>query len=150
MEYAVLGIGLNVLANPGLAPTPFVPGTTRLMDWMKHSSTDTGNRLLASLSRQLLDCVQARLAQLYRDGQASLVQNYRQASILTGRRICIFSEREDGSDDVPGTLLGRGVITDIGEGLELLLDGVSGPITRGRAALEVDCIRQGWFQHIPA
>jgi len=101
--------------------------------------------LLARLSWALLDAVQVRMSQLRSAGPEGMVRDYRDASILVGHRVCVFSEPAQETPADRGSLVACGGLLDIGSGLELVLEGVREPITKGRVAYEEDCRRMGWM-----
>lgn len=146
MEYAVLGIGLNVFESPALRPTPFLPGATTLADWMvEECGPGCEAELLGRLSWALLDAVEERMAQLCSAGPEGMIRDYRDASILIGHRVCVFSEPAEETPEGRGSLVASGGLRNIGSGLELALEGVQEPITKGRVAYEEDCLRMGWM-----
>lgn len=57
-----------------------------------------------------------------------LLDTYRQRSMVVGRRVKVISDAPSG----PSEELAAGRIKAIGENLELFLDGVKDPVTRGR------------------
>jgi len=120
----ILGIGLNVEALPDVAPTAFVPRAGSLRG-LAPSAEDV--RLPAVLG-SLLDALAGRYAELLHHGSRQLVSRYRERSTVLGREVRVS---EDTADEVP-RIFAAGRVRAIGDGLELLLDGVERPVRRGR------------------
>jgi len=124
---AVIGIGLNVEATPSIVPDRFIRRAASLSDF---TAGDTVRRE-GDVFSVLLDAL-ARNYGLLRMGRLStLLDSYRARSIVVGREVEILPDSPHRRGDDPV----RGVVTAIGDNLELYLDGRSEPITRGRLAL---------------
>jgi BirA family biotin operon repressor/biotin-[acetyl-CoA-carboxylase] ligase len=123
----VLGIGLNVLATPQVAPTPFTPEVACLSDYIK--LPDNGLRVVLDA---VLGAVASRFGELVASGPAALLQAYRTASLVLGREVEIHPED---STSVPPR---RGRVQAIGPDLSLTLDDRSLPVTTGRLILIQD------------
>ena len=61
-----------------------------------------------------------------------LLEIYRTRSIVIGRNVKIMSDPIDGSSE----LIAEGKVKAIGDNLELFLEGVDEPITKGRLILQ--------------
>jgi BirA family biotin operon repressor/biotin-[acetyl-CoA-carboxylase] ligase len=125
---ASLGIGLNVLATPKVDPTIFVPQAGSLVEF----ADDKDGLKLADVFRYLYESLEQNYHLLIESGAKSLLDKYRRNSLVINCPVKIY-------DDVVGDnlqLLHKGVVISIGNHLELKLQGVAKPITRGRLALE--------------
>ena len=122
---AVLGIGLNVLSSPSVPPTPFVPRAAALNDIAKGID-------LASTLASLLKSLREGYDQLRAGRSCSLLDEYRDRSLVIGRRVEVWSDR-------PGReprLLADGVVSGFTDRLELLIEGHSRPVASGRLVFE--------------
>ncbi len=125
---AVLGIGLNVETMPRVERDSFVPGVASLRDFV--SSTDKCNqRLVFSQLAYSLD----KNYKLLLGGQyPRLLDFYRKRSLIVGKQVTIYADTPDNSREE----LAYGKVTSIGENLELYLEGINTPISRGRLVLK--------------
>jgi BirA family biotin operon repressor/biotin-[acetyl-CoA-carboxylase] ligase len=124
---AVLGIGLNIETTPQVLPTPFVPKVAALCDFAKDSKRCS--------PREVLEILEHRLAANYKklgaNGVSSLLEVYRRRSIVIGKNVTIYEDLlENRSREIV-----RGRVQSIGDGLELVIEGVECPVFRGRLAL---------------
>jgi BirA family transcriptional regulator, biotin operon repressor / biotin---[acetyl-CoA-carboxylase] ligase len=126
----VLGIGLNVARVPAIVPTAFVPTATALRRHLPESVQVE----CAEVLRHLLTTLAHNYRALLRDGWRSLMDRYRERSVIQGRHVLLSS---DDPDEVP-RVFAAGPVERIGDGLELILGGRTGPITRGRLILPDD------------
>jgi biotin-[acetyl-CoA-carboxylase] ligase BirA-like protein len=121
---AVVGIGLNVETAPVVEPTPFVPR----IDSLSELCGDQRACRLGSVFEALL----AALARNYRrleDGRyVDILTSYRARSLVIGRRVAVCAE----GDVDPPRVLAEGRVERIGDDLELFLEGIARPFTRGR------------------
>ena len=129
----LLGIGLNVATAPPVPATPFVPSVGCLAEAGATATwPDAALALFAALGR--------RLVELLRHGPATLLEAYRNASVVIGREVCIFPpEAPSGTAAFAPAPLVRGTVVGIGADLSLTLDGVEAPVTSGRLAFAEDC-----------
>lgn len=120
---AVIGVGLNVETRPHVEPTPFVREAGALWDFVEAKQPSRSHILT-----RLLD----RLAHNYRllvgGRYDQLLDFYRGRSLVANKRVQIFADTVDGALQE----LARGRVLSIGEGLELILEGVDTPIRKGR------------------
>jgi len=125
-DLAILGIGINVATTPDIPPTPFVPSVTNL--GREHDEMLAA--ILASLAERSVD--------LIKNGPGSLIDAYRDASVIVGAAVRIYPEGVN--EDTPiaewPDPLAAGVITAIERDLTLRVRGHPDPITRGRLAFE--------------
>jgi len=119
VDQAVLGIGLNVEAIPDVARSPFVPraGALREVD-----PNVTQHQVLGAL----IESLGALYAETLSTGASSLLAAYRARSIVVGRSVEIHPDATERGEIITGR------VRAIGNDLELLLDGRSAPVTRGR------------------
>ena len=64
-------------------------------------------------------------------GYSALIDRYRERSIITGREVTVRS-------DDPGTepeVIASGRVSGLGDNLELLIEGIDEPVSRGRLIL---------------
>ncbi len=123
----VLGFGLNVETTPLVEPTPFVPEVGSLRDFLPLGAPDARRMVLHALFRALERNYRALLS----EGTAPLLERYRDRSMVIGQEVTVCSEASDRSLEV----VGRGRVTELGENLELILEGRSAPVTSGRLIL---------------
>ncbi len=121
----LLGIGVNVEATPLLEDKQDHPRVTSLHD---HIASDS----IATLAR-VFDSLLSSLATNYQrivDGRVEeILDAYRQRSIIIGRRVRFV---DDGAEGEIPSILAEGKVTHLGRNLEVYLDSVIGPQTRGR------------------
>jgi len=126
---AALGIGINVARAPSLDPTPFVPRAGCLAD----TRADVG---LADCLWRVLDAAATRYRTLLTGDGAALLDAYREASLVVGRRVRVFEEGTEPTPDGrwPPPIV-EGVVRSIETDLSLRLLGRSESVDRGRLAL---------------
>jgi biotin-[acetyl-CoA-carboxylase] ligase BirA-like protein len=124
---AVLGIGLNVETAPRIAGDEVMPATASLRYFVADREQCRQKRILRRL---LLDL--DKNYRLLLSGRCDrLLDTYRERSAVIGRRVRIVSDAP-GKQEVE---MAAGKVLGIGENLELLLEGVTEPMTRGRLIL---------------
>ncbi len=125
---ATLGIGINVNTTPAVDPTPFVPKAASLSDY-------SGNPEKCE-TRLIFDKLITALSQNYEilagNGYQVLLDRYRERSLIIGQEVEICSDKSRGDIE----MLANGVVSGIGDNLELYLQGRNQPITRGRLILK--------------
>jgi BirA family biotin operon repressor/biotin-[acetyl-CoA-carboxylase] ligase len=124
---AVLGIGLNVEKTPRVKPDPYVPKVCSLRDFVQESSLCT----LSEVLTKLLECLDNNYNRLLDGKYSELLDSYRKRSLVVGQSVKILS-------DTPGKKqkeIASGIVKEIGENLELVLDGGKKPVTKGRLIL---------------
>jgi len=119
VDQVILGIGLNVEATPELHRCPFVPRAGSLRE---HDRRVTQAEVLSCLLDHLREEYQALLSQ----GPQPLLSAYRERSIVIGKQVELHP---DGTTAV-APIAGR--VSGIGDDLELILEGRSAPVARGR------------------
>jgi biotin-(acetyl-CoA carboxylase) ligase len=127
----VYGIGVNVAEAPQLGPSIFSPGATSLARICGAERADLGG-VLRRLFAELVEWHGV----LQNDGPAAIIEAYRSASLLTGRRVGIWpAETPDDIDpwDYPPTR--EGIVKGIGPDLALELEGQAEPVRSGRLAI---------------
>jgi len=125
---ALVGIGLNVEKCPTVAPTPFVTEVAALKSFMENGQIL--NR--GSVFRKLAATLAANYTQFLDGGFLQLLEDYRQKSVILGRRVSIY---EDKAGDV-FTKIASGKVASIGNNLELRLEETERAVWRGRLILE--------------
>lgn len=139
LEYALFGIGINIRVAPPVPVTPFVPAVTCL-----NQEPGGGDLNLPDVFRALLTALADRCQELQDRGPEPLFNAYRSASLVLGRRVCIWSEEVSEPADHAGwpPPLAEGVVEDIAPDLSLRLRGYREPVTKGRLALADVCSPQ--------
>ena len=125
---ASLGIGLNVLITPEIAPNIFVPRAASIANYKNNINKIS----LSSVLRNLYKALEINYQLLIDSGYKALLDKYRRSSVIIGRQVEIY-------EDVVGDkiqLLHKGIVQSIGDHLELHLEGVAKPVTRGRLVLK--------------
>ena len=123
----VLGIGLNVEGTPRVEPTPFVPRAAALRDFLPPGQPDAQALALQGL----LHALDRNYRTLLEDGFDPLLARYRDRSAILGKKVVVCSEVSDHNCRV----VAEGVVSGLGEALELFLEGRPEPITLGRLAV---------------
>jgi biotin-[acetyl-CoA-carboxylase] ligase BirA-like protein len=124
VDTAVLGIGLNVETRPKVKPTPYVPKVASLRDFLPglHQKMVFDN-LLRALERNYRSLIDG--------GYRSLLERYTERSLVIGREVTVRSD--DAPSESQTTAEGR--VVGLGENLEIYIEGITEPITRGRLIL---------------
>jgi BirA family biotin operon repressor/biotin-[acetyl-CoA-carboxylase] ligase len=123
----VLGIGVNVETDPVLEPTPYVPHARSLRSCSARPDACRQGPFFARLT-ETLDRNYRRLS----DGAyGELLDRYRERSLVVGREVTICTESSGSEPDVIAT----GRVAGLGDDLEIHLDGVDTPLTKGRLIL---------------
>jgi BirA family biotin operon repressor/biotin-[acetyl-CoA-carboxylase] ligase len=125
---AVIGIGLNVETKPSVEPTPFVPRVASLRDFASDPSAITQGLAFDRLIRAMDNNYRLLLEGKNR----TLLDRYRERSMILGRKVSIRLDDAGFESEI----IASGRVRDIGESLELYLEGVSRPVWKGRLVLE--------------
>jgi BirA family biotin operon repressor/biotin-[acetyl-CoA-carboxylase] ligase len=125
---AVLGIGLNVESTPSLQRDPFVPRVASLRDYVRDPQKCSQAIVFAHLAKRLDKNYQLLLTGQYH----RLLDLYRQRSAIIGKKVTIYADMNGEA----GAQIATGTVTSIGENLELYLDGLDTPISKGRLVLK--------------
>jgi BirA family biotin operon repressor/biotin-[acetyl-CoA-carboxylase] ligase len=138
IESVVLGLGVNVASAPAVEHTPFVPDVGCLAD----SGVEV---TFPDFTWHLLDSLAAWYGRLLEAGPAELLDRYREASCLVGRRVRIWDDAAEGPEASGGgsALLAAGVVESIEADLSLKIREAAAPVTKGRLALEEACVAFG-------
>lgn len=126
----VLGIGLNVETTPSIEPTPFVPRVGALRD----VAPDPALCSLPLVLQRLTDAVSSNYEEILSGRYLSLVDRYRERSLVIGREVTLCSEHSGSEGDVQAT----GRVQSLGDDLELVLEGYARPFSTGRLILDVN------------
>lgn len=128
VKTAILGVGLNVEKTPQVLRDDYVPMVTCLKEQARDATQCSQPRILLSL----LDRLERNYETLLYKGCASLLDIYRQRSLVLGRNVQVFLEPEETKPQK----IAAGRVVAIGEELELYLEGQTKPVNRGRLVLE--------------
>ncbi len=125
---AVLGIGINVESTPEVERDPFVPRVASLRDFIEDPQICNQRVLFDRLTHSLDKNYRLLLNGHYE----KLLNSYRRRSMVIGREVSIYPDSpETSSEEVV-----HGQVTGIGENLELYLQGIDAPITKGRLVMK--------------
>jgi BirA family biotin operon repressor/biotin-[acetyl-CoA-carboxylase] ligase len=124
---AVLGIGLNVETTPAVEPTPFVPRVSSLRDIAPGPEVFSQGDAFARLSEAL----DRNYELLVHGDYDRLLERYRARSLVIGRRVAVCAEQSGAGPQV----IAEGMVTHLGDHLELYLEGQERPFTKGRLML---------------
>ena len=125
---AIIGIGLNVETTPSVEPTPFVPRVAALRDF----ASEPGAITQALAFRNLIRALDRNYRLLLEGKNGILLDRYCERSLILGRKVTVRSDEVGHESEI----IAAGRVRDIGENLELFLEGVSKPVWRGRLILE--------------
>jgi len=127
----VLGIGLNVRTAPDLKPSVFTPQAVSLA-----SAWPEGAPTLSQVLAAVLSEIEQGYLSLVRKGPGPILESYRDASLVLGRRVGIWPvdtpDSGQGGHPAPER---SGIVTRICSDLSLELEGEKTPVTTGRLAL---------------
>ncbi len=140
ISMVVLGIGLNIAIAPPITPTVFVPQAGCLQ-----AVAGCQDLSLPVLLEALLVAIARRVAEFHKQGAQPLIEAYREASLVIGRRIRVWEEgisETAAASDLPPPLA-IGTVTEITADLGLTLSESTVPISRGRLAFDDVCRRLG-------
>lgn len=124
---AAIGIGLNVESTPSLTPDRYITRATSLCE----SVPESGKCSQRIVFEHLTDSLRKNYERLSSGQLPYLLDRYKERSMIIGREVKIVSDPPDGS----GGEVIRGKVVEIGQNLELYLEGRDVPITRGRLVL---------------
>ena len=127
IQTAVLGIGLNVEQAPHIQSDHFVPAASALRNFV---SDPSGCELKDVLSI-LLERLSLNYMILMDDGCVELLDRYRKRSVVLGKEVIIRSDPVDGEPED----IARGKVLEIGQNLELFIEGRAEPVRCGRLIL---------------
>jgi biotin-(acetyl-CoA carboxylase) ligase len=127
VEAALLGIGINVLKAPGTIASPFVSRATCLKEDCAESAAGLEARVLNLILRRLT----WNVARLKRGEGPDLVRLYKRRSVVVGRKVRILAEDEGDPGEIAA-----GVVSAVGDELELYLAGRKDPVRRGRLVFD--------------
>jgi BirA family biotin operon repressor/biotin-[acetyl-CoA-carboxylase] ligase len=127
VRHAVVGIGLNIENVPEVPPTPFVPRVGSLQQY----SSDQDRCTLPLVFQKLIMYLGANYRSLVSGGLPQLLEVYRSRSLVLGRSVRIHRDTKND----PRNQLISGVVSSIGDNLELHLEGIPAPVTTGRLEL---------------
>jgi BirA family biotin operon repressor/biotin-[acetyl-CoA-carboxylase] ligase len=121
---AVLGIGVNVETVPEVEPTLFVPRVSSLLARSQRPELCTQRSYLS----RLLVALEGNYRLLTGGGYESLLDRYRQRSLVIGREVTLCPETSESQPDTIAT----GRVTGLGDDLGLTIEGHERPFTKGR------------------
>lgn len=121
---AVLGIGLNVEAVPYVEPTPFVPTVTTLANHVE----DKKDCLIKFVFNLLLKKLENNYSILLGEKYPELLKTYKNRSDIIGKNVKIWTDVYAGTP----SLIAEGKLLEIGNDLELIIEGHKSPVITGR------------------
>ena len=127
------GIGINVLTTPTVKRNQFVPQVSSIAE---HSNSS--DRILAKLFTELLINLAKNITTLLNGETTSLINKYRNRSMIIGKDITIMEENSDHSDNdiTKSAIIAQGEVINIGDNLEIYLKNSTTPIVRGRVTID--------------
>ncbi len=125
---AVVGIGLNVEKTPQVQRDIFVPKVASLRSFIQDPIEMNQKRVL----QLLLHYLDQNYEQLLSGQYSRLLDIYRNRSLVIGRKVKVLSDEPEGKEQE----IASGRVKSIGENLELYLENVDNPVTKGRLILE--------------
>ncbi len=123
---AVIGIGLNVEAKPTIDGDVFTNEAACLRQF-----SDSKQSSYSFLLLRLLEVLSQNIKLLNRNDYQVLWHKYITRSAVIGRNVEIFSDPIEGNPEI----LANGKVVNINENLELIIEGYSGKINKGRLAI---------------
>ncbi|MFC2157689.1 biotin--[acetyl-CoA-carboxylase] ligase [Acidobacteriota bacterium] len=127
IQTAVLGIGLNVEQAPKIQVDHFVPAASSLWNFVSDPSVCE----LKDVFPILLERLSLNYKLLMNDGCVELLDRYRKRSVVLGKEVIIRSDPVDGETED----IARGKVLEIGQNLELFIEGRVEPVWSGRLIL---------------
>lgn len=124
VEDVVLGIGLNVETIPPVKRDPLVPRVSSLLRFAPFPEECRQSLIL----QNLLERLDTNYSRLLKGDYAGLLDIYRRRSLVTGRKVVVFSDPAQGKPKE----MARGRVKEIGPNLELFLEGINRPVVSGR------------------
>ncbi len=124
---ATLGIGLNVEVTPVVPATPFVPQVGSVREF----SLDPSQCSLSAVFHSLAAHLGTNYRSLLAGSLPRFLDLYRSRSLVLGRHVRVHRDRSGAM----GEELRDGVVSSIGDDLQLFLDGAPSPIPTGRLEL---------------
>ncbi|MBI5324705.1 MAG: biotin--[acetyl-CoA-carboxylase] ligase [Ignavibacteriae bacterium] len=124
---AVLGIGLNVEAIPQVEPTPFVPKVSSLYNFTEFKTKVN----LKKVFNLLISKIENNYGLLLGDKYSELLKLYKNRSFVVGKNVRIWSDAYAASQE----LIAEGKVLNIGDDLELIIEGHKTPVITGRLEL---------------
>ncbi len=132
IKSVVFGIGMNVKQAPVLEPTPFVPASTSVADHLGEFQPGLENVFWDIIVR-----IDNYFDILVSQGPQPLLEAYREYADIVGHRVRLWPDST--SDWIKEKPFVSGVVRSIKPDLSLRLDGVPGPVYKGRLAYEQSC-----------
>ena len=123
----ILGIGLNVEKTPHITPDVFLPKVGSLREFLPSTSTVTRKKIL----KHLLKSLDKNYGLLLDGKYNNLLDFYRKRSVVIGREVKIFSDIYQEKQ----RSISFGTVKQIGDNLELWMEGQKKPVTDGRLVL---------------
>ena len=127
VKNAILGIGINVKSSPEIEPTRFVPKAASLCKFVQKNHQCNLEMVFSRLSYFL----EINYKKLISDKYIELFQTYKKRSSILQQNVSIWTDEQENEE-----LIAKGKVSSIGENLELFIEGLKEPITKGRLAIE--------------
>lgn len=120
----VLGIGINVCSKPEVEPTKFVPSTTSLNTQIQ------GDKITEYITfKNLIDEIKINYELILKGKSNIIIEEYKKNSMIIGKKVRIWSDPLITQEP---KILHQGIVTKIGNNLELFIDNSEVPVIRGR------------------
>lgn len=119
----ILGIGLNIENAPDVQNDNIVAKSTCLLNHLERSEIN-----FSDIFQTLLHKIDINYSLLLDGKYSELLQIYKENSIIFGKYVEIYSDTQDGSN----LIIASGKVINIGNNLELFIEGFNEPITQGR------------------
>jgi len=132
IEWAEIGIGVNIASRPQVVPTPFVPEVGCLAEFDARIT-------LPAFSKVLLRRLAFWAERLLSERRGEILEAYRDACNLVGRAVRVWETEADELEDARPEPLASGTVRAIHGDLSLGIDGCPEPIHSGRLAFEDVC-----------
>ncbi|MCX7736731.1 MAG: biotin--[acetyl-CoA-carboxylase] ligase [Candidatus Kapabacteria bacterium] len=120
----ILGIGINVNSKPEVEATKFVPETTSLIENAKNNNTSE-----MIVFKNLIQSLKMNFEFIIEGKTEKIIEEYKNNSLLIGKKVRIWSDPY--TNEKP-KILNEGIVTKIGNNLELFLDNSNEAIISGR------------------
>jgi biotin-[acetyl-CoA-carboxylase] ligase BirA-like protein len=126
IEGALIGIGLNVLRTPDVIPDRFTKMVTSISDQLADKCVETD-----FIFKALLKNLESTINLFQKDRYEELLKFYCERSAVIGKKVEIYSDELNRDND----LICSGRLLGINDDLELVIEGFSKSIRKGRLTI---------------